>query len=59
LKVPVVFSANTLEPSDLGEFGIKVSNVVYAEQGFERKPSREPTAYRPDPGFVTRRPTSA
>ncbi len=59
LKVPVIFSANTLEPSDLGEFGIKVSNVVFAGQGLERKLLREPTAYRPAPVFVTRRPTSA
>jgi hypothetical protein len=48
LGVPVVFSANRLEPSQFAQFGIKASDVVYPERG---KPSESFADYRPRPGI--------
>ncbi len=48
LNVPVVFSANRLEPSQFPQLGIRVSDVVYPE----RRKSLECFAdYRPRPGI--------
>ncbi len=29
LKVPVIFSANSLEPNDLAQYGLSASDVIY------------------------------
>ncbi|CCB67438.1 MULTISPECIES: hypothetical protein [unclassified Hyphomicrobium] len=48
LKVPVVFSANSLQPSEFAQFGIKAADVVYPE----RRTRLEGFAdYRPRPGI--------
>lgn len=60
LKVPVVFSANNLRPSEFGQFGIRAGDVVYPE----RRTRLEGFAdYRPRPGMrgasTTGRPTKS
>ena len=57
LKVPVIFSANILEPAQLGEFDISVSNVVYADQRPE--PISGPPTKASRSGPKARSPTSA
>ncbi len=48
LKVPVVFSANRLEPSQFAQFGIRSSDVVFPER---LKPSDSFADYRARPGI--------
>lgn len=59
LKVPVIFSANRLEPSRLCDFDISVSNVVYADRDPQNKPASDAKPHRPVPGAAARSPTSA
>jgi hypothetical protein len=48
LKVPVVFSANSLRPSEFAQLGIRASEIVYPE----RRARLEGFAdYRPRPGI--------
>jgi hypothetical protein len=59
LNVPVIFSANSLEPSHLRDFDINVSNVVYADRRLESRPVSDSGTSRPVPGVEARLPTSA
>lgn len=58
LEVPVVFSANSLRPTDLPDFDIRVSNVIYGDQSLARKPAGV-RIYRPAPEPEVHSPTSA
>jgi hypothetical protein len=39
LKVPVIFSANSLEPHDLAQYGLSASDVIYPARTIDRRAS--------------------
>ena len=39
LKVPVIFSANSLEPHDLAQYGLSASDVIYPARTTDRRAS--------------------
>ncbi len=39
LMVPIIFSANGLEPNDLGQYGLSASDVIYPTSIMDRQAS--------------------
>jgi hypothetical protein len=39
LKVPIIFSANGLEPHDLAQYGLSASDVIYPARTIDRRAS--------------------
>ncbi len=39
LRVPIIFSANSLEPNDLAQYGLSASDVIYPASTIDRRAS--------------------